>query len=743
MPRIPSAADVNPIGGSAGRLPSVRADAGDFGFPIARGLSAFGQGLGDVGDRLAAEARRKAAAEKSAEENLKGDQLDQARAHVETGKARVTARKQGQSAVDSIKASEGSPDQMAQQAVREFEQGERDLLAAVAPQRRAAVQSEIAPVRHSVEVRAHQRAHNLTVENLMQDTEEILQSLTTLALREPEAAQSYVAEGEALLQSLARTGALTQEQLVTRSQAFRRSFYTNLLRSQAAIDAVADLNAGVYDEALNDAALKDLLLKESTRRLKLERAQSVAGTNWLVVQARRGAAKPVAAAGQARLERVGRVRSELEALRYAPEAKLWQGVTELPLAWEAEDAREVLEIQEEFRVQAEEMLRRRREDPAAYVMGLPRIAEAFAAAEADPTLLPEAIAGRLAAQAAMGLSPEEQTALTLAERRQIIAGLQQLAPEQRTAALRELHQTYGEQAAAVVADLAEAGFPVAEVLAADPSGGPEVESKFAQVGEGHGGARPPEAGVIDEAAEKPLVERPKVAGSQGERQETSEDMELGLPSSRSKRNPLRKDESVEGRLHIPKLEGTPREQAKVLMARFGLTHEPPRDVIAEKVLDVLEAVPRYREILHQDGKAGMERFRSQLQEMQSEGVKHGLHPRFSGDVAALAGDTTINAYKYPWSLSNLELTTAIGAMAESLSEAANRSVSLEFMSALVELFIPAGKVKRGVGLILNAVGLSDTINSAVAEKHIGRLIGEAIRRNLLIVDPSVAKDIGL
>ena len=47
-------------------------------------------------------------------------------------------------------------------------------------------------------------------------------------------------------------------------------------------------------------------------------------------------------------------------------------------------------------------------DPAAYVMGQPAVAEAFAAAEQDPTLLPDAIARRLAAQEALGIKPEDR-----------------------------------------------------------------------------------------------------------------------------------------------------------------------------------------------------------------------------------------------------------------------------------------------------------------------------------------------
>src|SRR3546814_9206802 len=45
MPRIPSAADVAPVGAAASRLPAVRADAADFGLAAAQGLAEFGEGL--------------------------------------------------------------------------------------------------------------------------------------------------------------------------------------------------------------------------------------------------------------------------------------------------------------------------------------------------------------------------------------------------------------------------------------------------------------------------------------------------------------------------------------------------------------------------------------------------------------------------------------------------------------------------------------------------------------------------
>src|SRR3546814_20194212 len=67
MPRIPSAADVAPVGAAASRLPAVRADAADFGLAAAQGLAEFGEGL--VAARpLAEEILRKEEKRKEAEQ---------------------------------------------------------------------------------------------------------------------------------------------------------------------------------------------------------------------------------------------------------------------------------------------------------------------------------------------------------------------------------------------------------------------------------------------------------------------------------------------------------------------------------------------------------------------------------------------------------------------------------------------------------------------------------------------------
>jgi hypothetical protein len=211
-------------------------------------------------------------------------------------------------------------------------------------------------------------------------------------------------------------------------------------------------------------------------------------------------------------EVASQVRSELQSLRFAPEAEVEERIAALAPVADAADAAARQEIQQEIWTQSRMMLRERHQDPAAYVMEQPAVAEAFASAAKNPALLPDAVRSRLAAQAALGLAPEEQNALTLEERAQILAGLQRLEPQQQFGALLELGRLYGDQAAVVASDLAEAGLSMEMQLATDPSGGPEVIGLLAQARESQGEAKSP-AGVVEEAAEKLIAEGRKAAAA--------------------------------------------------------------------------------------------------------------------------------------------------------------------------------------------------------------------------------------
>ena len=166
-------------------------------------------------------------------------------------------------------------------------------------------------------------------------------------------------------------------------------------------------------------------------------------------------------------------------------------------------------LREEVRIQAEAMLQERHDDPAAYVMRLPGVTEAFAAAKRDAALLGDAVRTRLAAQAALGLPAEAQRALTRIESTEILDGLEGLAPAARVAALAELGRRYGDQGPGVVAALAEAGLSPLETLLLDPIAGLPGRRALRRLA-GHdtsgGQARPPEGARIAETVDRLITE---------------------------------------------------------------------------------------------------------------------------------------------------------------------------------------------------------------------------------------------
>jgi hypothetical protein len=525
MPRIPSAADVNPVGASAARLPNVRAGAGDFGLAIAQGLADVGRGLGDVGDRLSMDARA-AAEEKGWEEGsteTKQNQLATADATTDIVVHRVNLREAAIQMLDGWDYDGSLPREAARKASQALSALEEGRLKTLPPERRAAAKAAAAPIRQGHGLRTAQRAQNRNVEALSQKTDETLQLLESQAVREPQAAERYAGEGTALLQSLFKAGALSEGQFAAQSESFRRSLYTAVVRGQPAVAALAELEDGVYDEALADPALKRFLMTETAWRLQGEAALGAAGVEGQVARARRGEAVSaglqeraqrildagaMANAGPA-VERAQRIRSELQSLRYAPEAAVEEGLAALASAADGFGADERLKIREEVRVQSQAMLRERHSDPAAYVMGQPAVAEAFAAAERDPALLPDAVAARLAAQAAMGLAPELRGALTKVERGQILAGLQPLVPRDRCAALEALARQYGDQAGQVAADLAEAGLSLLETLLLEPGSDAAGWLKMARLVDSQHQeqrSKPPDADAIAETAGRLLQE---------------------------------------------------------------------------------------------------------------------------------------------------------------------------------------------------------------------------------------------
>ena len=497
MPRIPTAADVVAVGASASRLPAMRAEAADFGLAAADGLSRFGKGAGDLAGRLSyAERLSDQSGAVPLEDGVPAKQRKLADAGLvgQIAKAKATARERGYALIAEMKRTTLPAGPAVSEVVKRFDRGAEEELAALPAERREQIRAAMAPVRLGVVIRARQRAHNLEVEALTKDTGEALKLLQQQAVREPKMATRYAEEGKALLQSLRHVGALTPEQLAAQSQAFRRNLYAAVLRSRPAVEAAGNLEAGVYDGALDDPALKRLLVTEARWRQESELAQGEAAIDSSLARARRGseasvrrgtAKRPIPAAGavadeDSRIDRAHWVRSVLDSLRYAPEMQLRQGVADLALSAEAAGVGGRHELQAEVRIQSEEMLRQRRDDPAAYVMGQAAVADAFAAAELEDVALQDAVVARLAAQEAMELAPDQRSALTRSERALIMVDLQQRAPEGRVVALSELARRYGDLIGQVAADLTEAGLSPQEALLLDPSSEPSTWQKFAQ-----------------------------------------------------------------------------------------------------------------------------------------------------------------------------------------------------------------------------------------------------------------------
>src|SRR5690606_29392812 len=155
-------------------------------------------------------------------------------------------------------------------------------------------------------------------------------------------------------------------------------------------------------------------------------------------------------------------------------------------------------------------------DPAAYTMDQPAVAEAFAAAARDPALTGDAVAARLAAQAAMGLPIDQRRALTRDESAEILASLDALPPAGRVAALAELGRRYGEQNRAIAAALMQAGLSPVEVLLLDAADDPSARRALARLAAGvekGGERRAGEGNFIAESVERLIAEGRQTTGA--------------------------------------------------------------------------------------------------------------------------------------------------------------------------------------------------------------------------------------
>ena len=229
-----------------------------------------------------------------------------------------------------------------------------------------------------------------------------------------------------------------------------------------------------------------------------------------------------------------------EERRFAPEAELRALLDDPEPAPGVDGERAQAHMREELGLQVERLMEERREDPAAYVMGQPAVAEAFAAAEQDPTLLPDAIARRLAAQEALGIKPEDRRALTKSEASELIQSLQALPLEQQAAAVAELRDTYGAYSGRLAAELEEAGLPRLLALVLDPSSDPALAHRFVTLlnPDGPESLRDlPESGITNDTTKQFLPE--EEAAQNGNEVERPNGLNLRTPPFPPQRNPRR------------------------------------------------------------------------------------------------------------------------------------------------------------------------------------------------------------
>lgn len=539
MPRIPSVSDVRSVSAAVTRDPGVRATAEDFGLAAARGLANLGIGVSNFGKGL------KQYAEEPDNDEDRGDKTEDKTAEDEDSGAAQPAAAQLASNIgdtmawDDVAASKhhiawvreqsrlliekqqhqgGSPVETAGQSQKDLIAVEEERRNELPQQQRDRAKEAAKPVVTGHALSAAQRGQNLSVEASMRKMTETLELLKGQAATDPTSAEKFLADGLDLLVQSHEMGALSDAQLEQRSTAFRRDLYTQMLREQKASDVVADLEAGIYDGALDDPELTQLLLIENRWRMRGEEAQGRANGEAMVAGAAKGEGSQTGLSDDTRflleagdfadfeleVEKARRVRSGVESLRFAPEDEFEAEITKLAPAVEALDKEARLDIQEAVRKGGERLLEERRADPADYAMGLPSVAKAFEAAKGDPALQPAAVSGRLAAQAAMGISPEDRRALSKAEVTEILEGYRALPVEARGGALKALQQAYGDEVGRVAVELEEAGLPFQVVQALEPGSDGALAAQAGHTEQS--AASGPEGDIIAETAERLIAE---------------------------------------------------------------------------------------------------------------------------------------------------------------------------------------------------------------------------------------------
>jgi len=359
----------------------------------------------------------------------------------------------------------------------------------------------------------------------------------------------------------------------------------------------------------------------------------------------------------------------------------------------------------------------------------------------------------------MGLAPEEQNALTLAERAEIVTGLGKMEPAAQVAAVMALGRAYGDQAGTVAADLAETGLSLGAVLAADPSGGPSVTGRLARAAESQGEAKPQEGGAIEAAAEKLIAERqdgaelpfpplrkPKLPFNErvevlGERPNLS--LENDTRFSRSFATP---EERAGPRSRWMVLSGTKWEQ---LDKQLALLRLPPLEELfpeenslsdeekelAFNVVQMVFQTPEGRnarggraEAIRNYIAAAFERINPPE---NSPNDLASFKPQRLAEIADLADVIDKQPFAFPIFLAREELEAGLGMLVEKLKKSGDDGLALALIDFAAD-FVPGGKIaKKLAGVGLNLIGVVEAMDTQEASKYLLRVILEMQSRGMI------------
>ena len=142
---------------------------------------------------------------------------------------------------------------------------------------------------------------------------------------------------------------------------------------------------------------------------------------------------------------------------FAPEQQVAAEVEKLkPVLGSATYAADA-QLFEQVKARAAQMMRRRSDNPAGYVLREPGVAAAYDAAAQDPKLLPDAIGKSLAVQEAIGIAPDARRILPDAHGQ--AARIAVLPAAEVPDAIAALRQQYGKYWGQARGELVAAGLP--------------------------------------------------------------------------------------------------------------------------------------------------------------------------------------------------------------------------------------------------------------------------------------------